>query len=426
MSAAPLKIGLRPEKHFVSEGRPNELLLLVRILPEDVGPPPFRRLALVVDRTALASEEAARELARSVRLACETLGPDDEVSITLSGEAVDVLLPSTRVRDVGNVEALVASVTPTSTSVGYAAWLGAAMQLADDWDRDAINRILLVSASPDMGHSPGAESFVSEARGLFRRGVSTSTVGCGLTFDEDLLVSLAVEGGGNAWFAEDLHDLSTVIEAESRALGSVYSEWATLRFDMAGADVVDVLNDLPWVAERKIALPPLVGNAPFHLVVLIRLHPGELGSELSPVTLRIKNLDTACRNATVHRKALKLQVVSSALADSMQADVSVRAHAARLQLLRSQSRCITHLDAGDASAARDLLDSGLSRFRSLSGMADSALLARELETLERAREWVLDPASATLVRKLLRYTGIGALRSDLISRQRSVDTHLRA
>jgi hypothetical protein len=49
-------------------------------------------------------------------------------------------------------------------------------------------------------------------------------------------------------------------------------------------------------------------------------------------------------------------------------------------------------------------------------LAGSALLARDLETLERARERMLDPAGASLVRKLLRYTAIGALRSDLIRR----------
>jgi len=417
MGVAPLKIFLRPEKRFVSEARPTELLVLARIVPAEIPVPPTRRLGIVVDRTIASDASLLAELGRAVRRGCEHLEPNDVLTIVTAGESADRILAPTRVRDLPDIESLLTAVTASGGPVTYTAWLAAGVELAEDWDRDAVNRVIVVTRSVGEGPTPESASVVRAARGLFRRGISTSTIGIGLDFDEDLLVPLAVEGGGNAWFAERPDELAAIFDAEVRSLGAVYTEWATLRFDMVGADVVDVLNDLPWVAENKIALPPLVAESAFHVVARLRLRPGDAGHDMSPLTLRIKNLDLPCRNATVHRKAMKVHVVSSALADSMEPDIAVQAHAARLQLARSHARCITHLDKDEAPAARELLDFALSRFQSLSGQSGSTLLTRDLATLMRARERILDPSSRKLVRKLFRYAAVGALRSDLIGGQ---------
>lgn len=417
MGVAPLKIFLRPEKRFVSEARPTELLILARIVPAPIPSPSSRRVGVVVDRSLARDPDTLAALGRALRRACEHLEPHDVLTIVAAGDHAERMLHSTKVRDLGDVEALLSTMQPCDAPVTWAGWLAAGVELADDWDRDAVNRLVVVTGTRTIGPSPEVASVVRAARGLFRRGISTSTIGVGHDFDEDLLVPFAVEGGGNAWFAERVEELAPILDAEMRALGGIYTEWATLRFDLEGADVVDVLNDLPWVAENKIALPPLVAEAPFHVVARLRLRPGEAGHDMSPVTLRIKNLDLGCRNATVHRKAMKVHVVSSALADSMEPDIAVQAHAARLQLARSHARCITHLDADDAPAARELLDFALSRFQSLSGQSGSTLLTRDLATLMRARERILDPGARQLVRKLFRYAAVGALRSDLIGGQ---------
>ncbi len=52
MSGAPLKLFVRPERRFVAEGRPTELLVLVRLMPAGTAVGDERvplRLAIVLD-----------------------------------------------------------------------------------------------------------------------------------------------------------------------------------------------------------------------------------------------------------------------------------------------------------------------------------------------------------------------------------------
>ena len=50
--------------------------------------------------------------------------------------------------------------------------------------------------------------------GLFHRGVSTSTIGIGSDFSEDLLMPMAQAGGGNAWHVVEPNDMQHIFQVE--------------------------------------------------------------------------------------------------------------------------------------------------------------------------------------------------------------------
>lgn len=413
MSSLPLKIFLRPERRFVAEGRPTELVVLIRLLPSEAEASAKRlplNLGIVLDRGQSMGGDAGREAVAGLRDLVAQLEPDDRVSLTLVGDMVDTVVPSTRVGDGRSVLQALESIHFSGMSKLYPAWLMAAHEVARFHDRRQLNRILVVSDG--MKHVPSQQigDAVKAARGLFRRGVSTTTLGLGDRFNEDALIPLAVEGGGACMLSLDPKRAPMLLRNELRAARAAFSEWATLRLDLDQAEIVDVLNDLPWVADQKLALPPLHGGVPLNVVLRLRLLPGAAGSEMTPLTVRIKSLDLQARQAVVHKKAMRVHVVSDALADSMGPDLGVQAHAARLEFARMHRKCISKLDDGDLGGAQQLLDFSLARFQSLSGQSGGTLLTEDLVTMMRLRERVTDPSATARVRKAFAYLAAFAQR----------------
>lgn len=414
MNASPLKLFVKPERRFVAEGRPTELLVLVRITPSGTAageaPVPVN-LAVVVDLAC--SEEALEAQRNTVRQLAERLNPGDRLCVVGAGDEAERIVDLGAVNRAGVATAL-ANLQTTTTSHLFAGWYLAALALAETLQPAAVNRILVLSAGGRPSpHTMSREAVLRAARGLHRRGIGTSTLGFGNAIDEDLLVPLAMECGGHAWYAERLSELAPLAIRELANCHATWCEWSSVRFDTDGADVVELLNPLPWVGTNKVSLPSLHAGAAMHLVARIRLSPTVAGEDMVPLTVRLKALNLEGSEALVFRKGLRIHVVAPTLADGMEPDLAVQAHAARMQLARTYRRCLEKLDAGDLNGVRSLLDFAVAQFRGLSGQQGGTLLTQELHTAVRLRECAGDAARRGECRRLLRYGAFWASRSDV-------------
>lgn len=109
-------------------------------------------------------------------------------------------------------------------------------------------------------------------RGLAQR-VSTSTVGLGRHYDEQLLETLASEGDGSYHYAETPQDLEGLFLAELGSLKTTFGRLVSLGIE--GVEVLDVLNDLPRLPNGRLALPPLQGGRTLDLLVRVRAKAGD-------------------------------------------------------------------------------------------------------------------------------------------------------
>lgn len=415
MMASPLKLFVKPERRFVAEGRPTELLVLVRITPNGTavgeGPVPTN-LAVVLDLAV--SEDALEAQCRTVRQLCEKLQPGDRLSVIAAGDRVERVVELDHVANPAAVASAMSALKPAATSQVYPGWYLASLTLAESLQSSAVNRVLVLSAAAAGSRDAMTrEAILRASRGLYRRGIGTSTLGFGSSADEELLVPLAMECGGCAWYAERLDQLAPLALRELANCHATWCEWSSVRFDTEGADVVELLNALPWVGTNKVSLPSLHMGAAMHLVARIRLSPTVAGEDMVPLTVRLKSLNLEGTEALVFRKGLRIHVVAPTLADGMEPDLAVQAHAARLQLARTYRRCLEKLDAGDLGGVQSLLDFAVAQFRGLSGQQGGTLLTQELHTAVRLRECAGDAARRAECRRLLRYGAFWASRSDL-------------
>lgn len=100
-------------------------------------------------------------------------------------------------------------------------WLKGSEEVARESTAATFNRTLLLTDGLANVGITSIEELSTHASELFRRGVSTSTFGVGLGYDEHLLEAMANAGGGNFHFLETLNAIQTVFEREFLELISV-------------------------------------------------------------------------------------------------------------------------------------------------------------------------------------------------------------
>ncbi len=409
----PLKIFIRPERRFVAGERPTELVVLVRLVPTALAPQQEASLNLgvVLDCGGSMSGQRLEAAKEAMRGLVDELGPNDRISVVCGGDFVDAVVPSTTVTDRPAIKQQIQAISPAGMATLRPSWFGGAWEVGRYLDRVKVNRVVVITDGMANTGTSSPDQVIELARGLFRRGISTSVLGIGDLFQEDVLVPLAVQGGGNAAYVEDQRRLGALLIQEARGARQLFSEWSTMRFDMQDAEVVDVLNEFPWVGERKVHLPPLYGDTPLNVVLRLRLRPGAAGQEINPLTVRVKNLDMEAKQAIVHRKRMKLHVVAPELADGMAPDLGVQAQAARLEFARMHQKCVRKIDQGDLLGARQLLDFSMSRFQSLSGQSGGTLLTDDLAGMATLRTRLEVAEESARNRKYLRFSAVFAQRA---------------
>lgn len=187
-------------------------------------------LALVLDRSGSMSGEpieAVRDAASALvarlpqgsRAAIVTF--DDEVRVDYALTPIgDATLPSCqqaiRAIDAGGSTALAdgwrrgrATLEPT---LGDGAGAGHVM---------ALRRIVLMTDGHANVGETSPMALAAMSRDAARRGISTTTMGFGDGYDEDLLRAMADAGDGSAWYMEGPGRVAEVLEEELRAMRSV-------------------------------------------------------------------------------------------------------------------------------------------------------------------------------------------------------------
>ncbi|MFT3782759.1 MAG: VWA domain-containing protein [Nibricoccus sp.] len=189
-------------------------------LPRAEARPPVN-LSLVIDRSgSMEGEKLAR--AREAALeALSRLAPDDILSVVTYDTEVQTLVPAQRVGDGRAIGAAIRGIR----SGGSTALFGGVSQGASEVrkhieNRRYVHRVILLSDGLANVGPQSPEELGRLGAALVKEGISVTTIGLGLGFNEDLMTRLAQRSDGNTYFVESSDDLPRIFAGE---LGDVLS-----------------------------------------------------------------------------------------------------------------------------------------------------------------------------------------------------------
>jgi Ca-activated chloride channel family protein len=233
MPAAParsVELDVQMSTPLILAGSPRKAYVRIALTGLDTGRhqrPPVN-VAIVLDRSGSMLGRKIEAARRAAIAAIDRLRDDDIVSVVTYQNTVDVLVPATKLYDRESVRNAIRQIRSGGGTALFAGVSKGARELGNFLDRNRVNTLLLLSDGlANVGpSSPGelAELGVS----LARQGISVTTIGLGLGYNEDLMTRLAMASDGNHFFVENEADLEAAFAAEFGDLLSVVAQNVTI------------------------------------------------------------------------------------------------------------------------------------------------------------------------------------------------------
>jgi Ca-activated chloride channel family protein len=216
--------------------------------------PPIN-VALVIDKSGSMSGDKIRYARRAARLALDRLGADDIVSVVAYDDGVRVLVPATRISDRAAIERGIARLGAGGRTALFAGVVKGADEVRKFIRENQVNRVVLVSDGiANVGPSTPSE-LASLGGSLLDSGISVTTIGLGLDYNEDLMTRLAAASDGNNAFAETPEDLVRFFDLEFGSLTRIVAQRVTVRIDCApGVRPVRVLGRSAEIVGTRVTV----------------------------------------------------------------------------------------------------------------------------------------------------------------------------
>jgi len=172
-------------------------------------------LVLVVDRSGSMEGAKLSEAKRCVIDLIKRMNPKDKVGVVQYDDQVDTVLPLSPVEEVSSIlEPLIQGITANGSTSLHAGWLRGSEMLAPHAGRDATCHVILISDGLANHGLIDKARICEQVIALASAGVTTSTVGLGADFNEELMTSMAHAGQGSAHYGERAVDLAETFDAE--------------------------------------------------------------------------------------------------------------------------------------------------------------------------------------------------------------------
>ena len=353
------------ERPVIATGKGETYLVVHVVAPRPANPTRVPiDLALVLDRSgSMAGDELALAKA-GVRTALDLLRPEDRANLVAYDHEVELLAPLAHLDPYArrSLETQLARLEARGSTDLFGGWMAGCESLTSGRDRLAGPRVartlLLTDGQANVGTVDPTE-IAHHAAQLRVRGITTSTLGVGVGFEEMLLTGMAEAGGGNFAYAEHAGVLPAFFARELGELLTVAALDARLRLTLPKGLRATLLNPYPVDRVGK-TLTVQLGHLPAGLTLDLVFSVTGRFAGLVPIAPLALELDWAeaegDRRRTVPVGVRPIQVVTPVEFERSRRDAGASEQVAKIRAERAKREAIVHYRAGRHADAHGVLN----------------------------------------------------------------------
>ena len=261
-----------------NSGESLDVLLRLRALKQEVDTSPQRAqlaVSLVIDRSGSMNGGKLDEAKRCALDLLSRLKDGDWVSVVIYDDQVEVLLETMSVRMAKALLPLrLDEIEPRNMTNLHGGWLKGAETLAPRAGRGMVSRVILLSDGQANRGLLEREAIYEQVRELASAGVTTSTVGIGFDFNEELMTGIATAGQGNSWYGQRAEDLAESFDAELGFLTSLV--WQDVRVELTTSLLprmgqIKVRNDYVQNTALQYCLPAIAQGSEVWMAISLSM-----------------------------------------------------------------------------------------------------------------------------------------------------------
>jgi Ca-activated chloride channel family protein len=328
-------------------------------------------LCIVLDRSGSMSGGKIAQAKNAAIEALNHLSPDDIFSLVIFDDRIDTLIPAARIG--GNIRALenrIRQITARGNTALFDGVSRGASELRENiGDSRCTHRIVLLSdGQANVGPSSSGELGRLGAA-LMKEGISVTTIGLGLGYDEDIMARLALTSDGNTYFAENSRDLVKIFDAE---LGDVLGIVA--RKAVVTIEFPEGVRPLRFVGREgsirgqnaELTLNQIYGGQEKYALIEIEISPVGAGSEREIARAKLAFEDAVANTSVTLSATSRARFSADSSVVVKSANHQLQTDYAANRFAEARDKAIAFADAGNISAASDFLNTEAIRMREYS------------------------------------------------------------
>ena len=320
-----------------------------------------KRLALVVDRSGSMDGQPLTEALKCVLHIANRMTPADQIAVVVYDDKVDTLVPLTPMVSADAVRQATAHVESGGSTNLFAGWKEGAVQLEGGIPQ-SISRVLLLSDGQANSGITDVDLIQKHCEKWLSKGVSTTTVGLGRSFNEDLMIAMARAGGGLQYYGQTAADLYDSFDEEFSLLQALCLRNLQVKLVPAAGVIIEPVGLVQQAADGSYGLSDLAWGSEAWMVLRLHISPGAVGDtrDLLAVTLNAQTLEG--RAITAQANMLRLPAVEQSSFNALAIDEMVERRVQELEFAKTSQTLNRLVQQGDTQAARAMMDDMEHRF----------------------------------------------------------------
>jgi Ca-activated chloride channel family protein len=316
-------------------------------------------VALVLDRSGSMAGPRIVAAKEAANMALGRLSRDDIVALVAYNHEVDVLAPARRLGAQDGLAGKIGKLTADGRTALHAGVVAGSKEVARELSEKRVNRVILLSDGlANVGPSTPKE-LADLGRELGAKGISVTTIGLGLDYNEDLMQRLAAASDGNHAFVEHAEDLGKIFDAEFGDALSIAAKDVEITVECRiGFKPVRVLGRSAEISGNRISLKlnQLQGANERYVVVELEAPAGQSPGAADIASVRIDYLDLDNATRASADKTVNARFTASKEEAEASLDKSVMSQVSEQVATEANEMAVELRDKGDVVGARKALE----------------------------------------------------------------------